>query len=261
MRWLVSGILLLLPAALWSQPAPAAAAPTDSVIVATPGAAGPSSAGPITPEPSSPPPTPPTSPTSPTSPAPAPDLVQELLPDGAPIAAPQLTPIEQARIIPRLAAAQPQAAGKRARRIAFLLAALDSDYEKNRNLLVQALRGCNERPAGKSCDEDTARFVIILHDQGHPELLGPLLAAGRTGDGPVAEALGVLYHQVLTERPEEFVAAIRTLEPGLQDRLCKLAGRGAGGSTPGETDELNRRLKGIGGTLANRCLAAFSSAL
>jgi hypothetical protein len=255
MRLLISGILLLLPVALWSQPAPAAAAPTDSAIVATPGAAGPSSAGRIPPEPFSPPPTPPTSPT------PTPDLVQQLLPDGAPIAAPQLTPIEQERIIPRLTAAQPQAAGKRAQRIAFLLAALDSDYEKNRTFLLQALRGCGERPAAKSCDEDTARFVIVLHDQGHPELLAPLLAAGRAGDGPVAEALGVLYHQVLTERPEGFVAAIRTLDPALQDRLCKLAGRGAGGSTPGETDELNRRLKGIGGNLANRCLVAFSSAL
>jgi|SRR5580693_1349987 hypothetical protein len=268
MRWFASGVLLLAwlaPAALQGQGAPAAvggapgAAAAPGGAPAAPGGAPPAAGGAAG------------APTAPAPPA-AGDVVEELLPEKGPIAAPQLTPVEQARVVPRLVAAQRGATGKRAQRIAFLLAMLGSEPEQNRDVLVAALRGCGARPAARpdaqpgarpgprqACDEDTARFVILLYREGHDELLDPLIAAGKRSGGALAEVLGAFYHEVVSQTPEEFLAAIRILDPQVQDRLCALAGKGSGNAPAGQADELHRRMAAILGDLPRRCLRRIES--
>jgi hypothetical protein len=270
MRWFAAGILglaLLAPATLQGQGAPAAAggapgaaaAPGDApdASAATGGAAG--------------------APAAPSPPA-AGDVVEELLPEKGPIAAPQLTPVEKARVVPRLVAAQRGATGKRAQRIAFLLAMLGSEPEQNRDVLVAALRGCGGRPSARPdaqpgsqpgtrpgprprqpCDEDTARFVILLYRDGYDELLDPLIAAGKRSGGALADVLGAFYYEAVSQTPDEFLAAIRTFDPEVQNRLCALAGKGSGSAPAGQADELHRRLAAILGELPRRCLHRIES--
>jgi hypothetical protein len=189
------------------------------------------------------------------------DIVHELMPNGVSLKDLSLKPAEKAQAIKRLESAQPQAAGKRAQQIAFLLATFGSNYGKSRDYLVHALKGCGH-PTGKDqCDEDTAGFLIALYNSGHDELLRPLLAAGESSDGALAEMLGDFYSNVLTGRSAQFIESIRLFPLARQKSICSLAGSTDGSGMSRETLEKSRKqLKAMGGTVALRCLREVEKA-
>jgi len=71
------------------------------------------------------------------------DIVEKLMPRDFPPKVVPLSPKEQAVAIKQLKTVQLTATGKRSQDIAFLLAALGSDYEKNRDYLIKAFGGCS----------------------------------------------------------------------------------------------------------------------
>jgi hypothetical protein len=133
------------------------------------------------------------------------------------------------------------------------LAALGSDYKRNRDYLLQALRGCSVQSA--DCDEDTAAFLVELYAQGHHEVLHALMTAGLRSDGALSEMLGPFLGDVLAKTPSEFVAGLRRVDAPTQKAVCTLAGAGDGGGiSPEGLNVARRRLSRIRGDVAVRCL-------
>jgi hypothetical protein len=189
------------------------------------------------------------------------DIVRELMPDDAPLHAPRLTPAEKSQAVKRLEAAQRQATGERAQQIAFLLAALGSNYSKNRDYLVRALHRCYHATAKSNCDEETGGFLVALYKSGHDELLPPLLAAWVTDHAALLELLGDFYSDVLTEEPAKFLRSLEPFPIATQNSICGLAGAGDGGGIAQETlQKARKRLKAVGSEVALRCLRQVEKA-
>jgi len=79
------------------------------------------------------------------------------------------------------------------------------------------------------CSEDTAGYLIGLYDRGDHSLLRPLLDAGQSSDGALAEILGDFYSNVLSKHPRVFLASVRSRPPKQQHHLCWMAGVTDGG--------------------------------
>jgi hypothetical protein len=172
-------------------------------------------------------------------------------------------PTSQAQLhaIENLKAAQAKASGKRAQQIAFLLAALGTEYSRNRSYLLGSLLGCKSRPV-RDCDEDTVALVIALFERGDGALLAPLVELGPRSDGTMSEILGDFYADTLVHNTDAFLHAIQLLSSSTQQRLCGLAGsRDGGGMAPRELSTVRKQLRGIGDELAFRCLRAVERAV
>ncbi|HEY4934215.1 MAG TPA: hypothetical protein VII23_21835 [Terriglobales bacterium] len=190
------------------------------------------------------------------------DIVQNLIVYGATVRVAKIDPAERAHTIKQLQAEQKRAKGKRTQEVAFLLASLGSDYEANRDYLVNVLRGCNSPRIKNGCDEDTAGFLIGLYRAGRKDVLKPLMIAG-TGsyDGALAEMLGDFYANVLTTNATEFVDTIRPLPAARQNELCSEAGETDGsGMSPKTLAQVRKGLKAINDDLALRCLKQVNAA-
>lgn len=94
----------------------------------------------------------------------------------------------------------------------------------NRAAALRTLKGCAARPITLGCSEDTAGYLIGLYDRGDHSLLRPLLDAGRSSDGALAEILGDFYSNVLSKNPRAFLASVRSRPPKQQHHLCWMAG-------------------------------------
>jgi len=94
----------------------------------------------------------------------------------------------------------------------------------NRAPALRTLKGCAARPITLACSEDTAGYLIGLYDRGDHSLLRPLLEAGRSSDGALAEILGDFYSNVLSKQPRVFLASVRSRPPKQQSHLCWMAG-------------------------------------
>jgi hypothetical protein len=94
----------------------------------------------------------------------------------------------------------------------------------NRAAALRTLKGCSARPMTLGCSEDTARYLIGLYDRGDHSLLRPLLDAGRSSDGALAEIVGDFYSNVLSKNPRGFLASVRSRPPKQQHRLCWMPG-------------------------------------
>src|ERR1035438_3290453 len=120
------------------------------------------------------------------------DIVKRLLPDGGVPKELQVRPEHRDSIIRKLKLAQGATHdAQRAQQVAFLLAALDAEYDHNRDYLLHVLSGCNYPEIRRGCDEMTGFYLIYLYEHGHQEILAPLLrtsidschAAGSEGMG------------------------------------------------------------------------------
>jgi hypothetical protein len=89
---------------------------------------------------------------------------------------------------------------------------------------LRTLKGCAARPITLGCSEDTAGYLIKLYDRGDHSLLRPLLDAGGSSDGALAEILGDFYSTVLSKTPRLFLASVRLRLPKQQQHLCWMAG-------------------------------------
>src|SRR5690242_15605031 len=182
------------------------------------------------------------------------DIVTILMPKRNGSGAIQLRGMTKASAVKQLSAAQRGAAGRRAQAIAFLLAALDVEYSKNRDFLTASLRQCQSTEHA-DCDEDTAELLIRLYERGHSDVLQPLVAAGVHSDGAMSELLGVFYGSVLKNHAGQFLQAARRLSPSGQKSVCKLAASGDGGGIDSKDgSQIRRSLRAVGGTVAVRCL-------
>ena len=111
----------------------------------------------------------------------------------------------------------------------FLVNLLCAQTPANRAAALRTLKGCAARPITLGCNEDTAGYLIGLYDRGDHSLLRPLLDAGRSSDGALAEILGDFYSNVLSKNPRLFLASVRSSRPKQQHRLCWMAGLTDGG--------------------------------
>lgn len=187
------------------------------------------------------------------------DIVQTIMPHGVPTELRIPNNSDKPHCIELLKAARVQARGKRAQQIAFLLAAMGSDYAANRAFLVHALRGCSVDPI-HDCDEDTAAFVASLFQRGDDTLLEPLLKIGPKSDGALSESLGDFYADVLVHNTAKFLDGIQSFPPSVQKNLCTLAGGTDGsGMAPEDLQQVRKNLRRIGSPDAQRCLRAVDA--
>jgi hypothetical protein len=198
------------------------------------------------------------------------DVVDYLAPGG--VAEPaRLRGLPKKRARALLLDAQPQATGRRAVNIAYLLVLLRHDRKENRARLVSAMQSCWLDPAAR-CEPLAARYLAELAAHGDSRLLPPLLDAG-TRDAPaLAAPLGEFYGDLLLDDPRAFLARIRKWPAADQRRIAALAAaaprRGAsGGLSPAMRRDVMRDLEAITRRKRDKLtpaarifLAAFASA-
>jgi len=190
------------------------------------------------------------------------DIVETLLPNGAIPKSLSVKPDERAAIIKKLKLAQVTAHAQRAQQVAFLLAALDAEYDHNRDYLLHVLSGCNYPEIRYDCDDMTGFYLIYLYEHGHPEILAPLLKTS-IGTGPGvgsysaagSEGLGSYFAEQVQKAPERFLGAVSTFPVPTQKKACAFAGSSDGGGLgPKGLAQARRKLRGIGTEVALRCL-------
>src|SRR2546421_12838646 len=102
------------------------------------------------------------------------------------------------------------------------------------------------RPITLGCSEETAEEVIKLYNRGDKTVLKPLLDAGLTSDGALAEILGDFYAELLLKRPLEFLQALTPRPEKEQRQLAWLAGGTDGsGMSPETLHKVQASLKKI----------------
>ena len=118
---------------------------------------------------------------------------------------------------------------------------------KSRSEALIVLRGCATRPITLGCDEDTAGYLIKLYERGDKTLLKPLMQAGLSSDGALAEILGDFYSNVLWKNPREFLTALRSHPQSEQKSLSWLAAATDGSGMGGQMlRDIRRNLRRIG---------------
>jgi len=96
--------------------------------------------------------------------------------------------------------------------------------------------------------------MIDLYQQGHSELLTPLLARYDGWNAATTEGLGSFYSDELAKEPEAFLAVLATFSPKRQYELCTAAGgTDGGGMGPAVEKKVLLSLRRIGGEVAMRC--------
>jgi len=184
------------------------------------------------------------------------DIVQQLLPDGGIPKEVLVKPEQRNRIIRRLRAAQNTTDPQRAQQVAFLLAALDAEYDRNRDYLLHVLSGCNYPQIRYGCDEMTGFYLIYLWEHGHPEILALLLGTSiGSYNAAGSEGLGAFFGDLVQKSPEKFLDAVGTLATSTQKKACYFAGLSDGGGLGAKgLAQARKKLRGIGSEVALRCL-------
>jgi hypothetical protein len=183
------------------------------------------------------------------------------MPEDAPLKKVPAGNVPRDSAIQQLNVEKKNATGKRAEKIAFLLAVLNSDYAQNRDYLLRILNGCTAPARNVRCDEDAGQYLVNLYRRDHPELLPYLLNAGGTGHAPLAELLGSFYSSVITRTPEVFLGGIKPRPPAEQQRLCYMAGAGDGSGMPAkDLEQVRKALRGMGNDVARQCLKQVEEA-
>ena len=194
---------------------------------------------------------------------PNPDIVATLLPNGDPHRMLKLSAPEKQAAIKQLLAVQKESTGKKQVQVAFLLAALGSDYARNSKYLIGNLRDCAGPSPESNCDANaTGEFLIVLYEHGHQDVLKPLMLTGLgTDNAALQESLGGFLSRVLIASPEVFLDAIRPLTAKTQRRVCDLTGRtDGGGMSPADLQLVRHKLNPIHDELAENCLRAVEAA-
>ena len=183
-----------------------------------------------------------------------PDIFEALAPSGIIPSRLNLTPAKRTHAIKALIAARSSAGEEKRQEIAYLLATLGYEYQRNRDELLEVLKGCSHEIPTSGCDDMTGDYLMKLYLQGHKELLRPLLAAYPTGNVALQEGLGGFIGDRLAADTREFLAVASTFPPRAQQRICMAAGsEDGGGMPPKDFARVMRNLKAVGGEVAERC--------
>lgn len=189
------------------------------------------------------------------------DIVRVLMPDDLPLKKVPAGSVPRDQAIQELTSAKKDATGKRALKIAFLLAIEAADYPQNRDYLLNALQNCKSPASKNPCDEDSGVYLVSLYRRGHLELLQPLLDAGQTRHAALAELLGNFYSGVISHSAASFLAGIGSLPPAEQKNLCYMAGAADGSGMPSEDLKRTRQsLRAINSEVARQCLMQVEEA-
>ena len=174
------------------------------------------------------------------------DILKQLAPNDVPPRSLALKPAEKARAIRLLVAVKRDETEWRRQLAIYLLAMLGYDYERNRDELLKVWR--------RDGDDGTMAMLIRLYEQGHKEILQPLLARYDGWNASTSEGLGEFYGDQLEKNPKDFLAVLATFSPRRQLYLCTMAGvADGGGMNPRTERKVLANLKEIGGDVANRC--------
>ena len=184
------------------------------------------------------------------------DIVKKLMPNGGwPMDLP-VKPSQRDSIIRKLKVAQGTAHGQRAQQVAFLLAAMDVEYDRNRDYLFHVLSGCNFPEIRYACDENTGYYLISLYEHGHQEILAPLLKTSVSNYSAAgSEMLGAFFGDLIEKSPDKFLEAVVTFPVQIQKKACSFAGSSDGGGlgTKGLA-RARKNLRATGSEAALRCL-------
>ncbi|MCS7080816.1 MAG: hypothetical protein NZ585_12320 [Chloracidobacterium sp.] len=118
-----------------------------------------------------------------------------------------------------LLAEQTRATGKRAVAVAYLLAALDEDYARNRDIVLAALEA---RLADPTEDDDAIEYAISLCKRGDQSLRRPLFAAAARCVGESAELLGTFYADLIASDLDGFLDVLSRFHADEQRRIADL---------------------------------------
>ena len=159
------------------------------------------------------------------------EIMRVLMPNDVWADVTHLDRFDHAEEIRVLNQAQVEAKNERAISIAFLLAALGNDYEANRTKLLDALKGCANKPYPEQaeCSSFVADYLMELCRRGDFSSFRPLFDVTTKADGAFAESLGDFYSDMLYEQPEQFLKSLSSYPKNEQRDLCSLAGVEDGG--------------------------------
>ncbi len=118
-----------------------------------------------------------------------------------------------------LLAEQPRATGKRAVAVAYLLAALDEDYARNRDIVLAALEARLNDPTD---DDDAIEYAIALCRRGDQAFRRPLLAAAMRCVDEAAARLSAFYAELITSDMDGFLDALSGFKAPEQQRIAAL---------------------------------------
>lgn len=187
------------------------------------------------------------------------DIVSRFLPSPSnPHKTENVKPADRDAVVKQLRAAQAHATGERLQQTAFLLALLNSDYEKNRDYLTYTLRGCTSDPIRSGCNVDTGEFLMVLFERGHKDALEPLMLYGTNSyNAALAEMVGDFLAAALSRHSPDFLSTLRKFPPRTQTRVCGFAGATDGsGMAFSDLQRLRKILNKQGDAVALRCLRA-----
>jgi hypothetical protein len=151
------------------------------------------------------------------------DIFEALVPGDAIPARLNLTPAKRTHAIKALIAARSSAGEDKRQEIAYLLATLGYEYQRNRDELLEVLKGCSHEIPTSGCDDMTGDYLMKLYSQGHKELLRPLLAAYPTWNATLQEGLGGFMGDRMAADTREFLGLVSTFPPKSQHRMCYAA--------------------------------------
>ena len=159
------------------------------------------------------------------------EVMRVLMPDDVWGDVAQLGHFDSAEEIRVLKEAEVEAKNERAVSIAFLLAALGNDYETNRKKVLDALKGCANKPYPEEgeCTFFVADYLMELCRRGDFSLFRPVFDVSNKADGAFAESLGGFYSAMLYEHPEQFLSSLSPYPENKQRDLCSSAGVEDGG--------------------------------
>jgi hypothetical protein len=188
-------------------------------------------------------------------------VVEKLMPEGGPHPLQMPTPEQRVPVIRQLQRMQNDIHKPDAQQVAFLLAVLGVDYERNRDYLIWVLRGCSVPEVKHGCDDMTGEFLAYLYEHGHPEVLIPLMKYGNSYNAAGSEFVGGFLSEVVAKSPDSFLDAVRSFPVPTQKEICYFAGSAdGGGMAPSDFQKARKALAAKKDDVAERCLREIKHA-
>jgi hypothetical protein len=188
-------------------------------------------------------------------------VVEKLMPNGGPTPLLLPTPEQRAHVIRQLQKMQNDAQKPAAQQVAFLLAVLGVDYERNRDYLLWVLKGCSVPEVTHGCDDVTGEFLAYLYEHGHSEVLTSLMKYGDSYNAAGSEFMGTFLSETVAKSPGNFLDALRTFSVPTQRKICYFAGLAdGGGMAPSNLRIARKALAASPDDIAARCLLEIENA-
>jgi hypothetical protein len=188
-------------------------------------------------------------------------VVEKLMPEGGPHPLQMPTPEQRVPVIRQLQRMQNDIHKPDAQQVAFLLAVLGVDYERNRDYLIWVLRGCSVPEVTHGCDDMTGDFLSYLYEHGHSEVLTSLMKYGNSYNAAGSEFVGTFLSETVAKSPDNFLDALHTFSVPTQRKICYFAGLAdGGGMAPSNLRIARKALAASPDDIAARCLREIENA-